>query len=167
MFISVRYLTAVIWFDPLLRNHQIAHARFSYHLVATLLCPGFTFSICYKFSYLYFNLNNSLIQVNQVILAKKRRLSQTDSGKLRKPATQAMVVTTPTTGSDSRQEVVVNGDDGHTPTEVANDDSSQTKDDAFYSRPPSVGSSNSTSTEITSPLESEQPSCSGNNMYAK
>ena len=121
----------------------------------------FVFLLCFNF------ICNSLAQVNQVILAKKRRLSQTDSGKSRKPVTQAMVVTMPATGSESRQEVVVNGDNDHTPTEVANDDLLQTKDDAFYSRPPSVGSTNSSGTEITSPQEPDQPSCSGNNMYAK
>ena len=96
-----------------------------------------------------------------MILAKKRRLSQTDTGKSRKPMTQTgVVMTTPAMGSvDSRQDVVVNGDGAHTPMDVTNEDLSQTRDDAFSTGPPSVN----TNDEVTSPQESQQPvaSCSG------
>ena len=104
-----------------------------------------------------------------MILAKKRRLSQTDTGKSRKPTTQmgGIMTSTSVTGSaDSRQDVVINGDGAHTPTDVTNEDS--TKDDAFNTDPPVT--TNDAGNEMTSPQESQQPdtSCSGtrNNIVA-
>ena len=95
-----------------------------------------------------------------MILAKKRRLSQTDTGKSRKPTTQTGVGTTTSVmgSTDSRHDVVVNGDGVHTPTDV----DSTREDDAFITEPPSM-TINDTGNEVASPQESQQPatSCSG------
>ena len=120
----------------------------------SLIVSGFTF-----------NINVLFVQVNQVILAKKRRLSQTDSGKSRKPTTQTSVTTMPTTVSDSRQEIIVNGNGIHTPTYVIVEDSSQTNDNVMNTKPPSVSATDATDA-VTSPEESYQmaASCSGNRL---
>lgn len=96
--------------------------------------------------------NNS--KVNQVILAKKRRLSQTDTGKSRKPTVQAAVATTPVTTSDSRQEIVFNGNGIHVPTDDTLEDSSRVVDCASNTRSPPVN--NTIAAEVTSPQEIHQ-----------
>ena len=113
-----------------------------------------------------FNIIALFVQVNQVILAKKRRLSQTDSGKSRKPTVQATVATVPIVISDSQQEVIVNGNGIHTPTEVNSEDSSQITDDVSNTKPPSIVNTTGTRDEMTSPEESHQmtASCSGNSL---
>lgn len=122
----------------------------------SLIVSGFTF-----------NINALFVQVNQVILAKKRRLSQTDSGKSRKPTTQASMAVMPITVSDSRQEIIVNGNGIHTPTDVTVEDPSQTKDNVSNTKPPSVVSATDTNDAATSsPEESHQmvATCSGNGL---
>ena len=72
-------------------------------------------------------------------------------------------MTTSVTGSESRQDVVVNGDGAHTPTDITNEEPLQTKNNTKHSI---VSTSNYTGNERASPQESQQPvaSCSGNYM---
>lgn len=88
-----------------------------------------------------------------MILAKKRRLSQTDSSKSRKQSIP-QAATTPVAVSDTRQRVVVNGDNLHAST---TEEPSQ-REDNTSNVPPSIINSND-----TSPHEAQQPaaSCSG------
>lgn len=100
--------------------------------------------------------------MNQVILAKKRRLSQTDIGKSRKPTAQAPAVAsvtpTPVMVSDARQDVVVNGDDGQVHMDLTTKEPSQPQDDASHTKHPAVA--NETAKEVTSPQETHQPTAS-------
>jgi len=99
-----------------------------------------------------------------VILDKKRRLSQTDSGKSRKPTSQPAAAVTAVVMPDSKQEIVVNGDIPHTPVDITMEDSSHAKDDVSNAKPQSfVLHTNNMVEEDTSPPESQHPaaSCSG------
>lgn len=97
-----------------------------------------------------------------MILAKKRRLSQTDTGKARKPTAQPAAIVTPMMTSGSKQDAaVVNGNDVHRPLDIAmhTEESIQAKGISNSKSSPGADT-NSRVREVTSPQESTS-SCPG------